>query len=247
MSATDVLFVRTAALSDDELARGCLARDESAVRELTRRYNQRLYRLARSIVGDPADAEDAVQEAYLKAFASLDRFRGESALATWLTRIVINEALGRVRRRHPTVAWAAESETSGQQRAAGHRPAADPNPEEAMAQQEIQSVLERSIDDLPEAFRVVFVARFVEGLSLEETADLLGVRRETVKTRSHRAKRRLRADLERKLGATVADVFRFDGARCQRMTDAIVRRMTGTGPLPGNLPSLPTSNVDREP
>jgi RNA polymerase sigma-70 factor, ECF subfamily len=212
-------------LSDAELVARCLARDEAAVRVVTGRHNQRLFRIARSILGDASDAEDAVQDAYLKAFTGLERFRGESSFGTWLTRIAINEALSRLRRRRPTVEWEAAVEAellvhSPQQAASTGR-----DPESTMAHREIQSLLERSIDELPDAFRVVFVARFVEGMSIEETAALCGLRPETVKTRAFRARRRVRAGLQRRLGASLGEVFQFDGPRCERLTAAVLERL----------------------
>ena len=213
-------------LSDSELVQRCIARDPAAVRVLTQRYNQRLYRIARSILGDAADAEDAVQDAYLKAFSGLERFRGEAGVGTWLTRIAINEALGRARRRKPTVVWEETSEPALQPHTLYQSPSAGPDPEIAMAQQELQSLVERSIDPLPEPVRVVFVARCVEGLSVEETADLLGLRPETVKTRAHRARQRLKLDLERRVGGAVPDAFRFDGQRCERLTRSVLERLT---------------------
>jgi RNA polymerase sigma-70 factor, ECF subfamily len=232
-------------LSDAELVRRCIERDAAAVRELTRRYNQRLYRIARSILGDAADAEDAVQDVYLKAFGSLEHFRGEAAVGTWLTRIAINEALGRARRRRPTIAWEPSSEATLHPHMLYHSPSASPDPEMSMAHQEMQSLLERSIDALPEPLRLVFVARFVEGLSVEETADLLAIRPETVKTRAHRARRRLKRDLERRLGATVPEAFRFDGPRCTRLTELVIQRLAegkGSSAGSGNLPGLSASN-----
>jgi RNA polymerase sigma-70 factor (ECF subfamily) len=212
-------------LSDAELVRRCMDRDAAAVRVLTQRYNQRLYRVVRSILGDAAEAEDAVQDVYLKAFGAFERFRGESGIGTWLTRIAINEALGRVRRRKPTVAWEADAEPALQPHTLYRSPSASPDPEITMAQQELQSLVERSIDALPEPYRLVFVARFVEGMSVEETADLLEIRPETVKTRAHRARRRLRLDLDRRLGATVPDAFRFDGDRCARLTARVIEHL----------------------
>jgi RNA polymerase sigma-70 factor, ECF subfamily len=212
-------------LSDVELVRRCIDRDPAAVRLLTQRYNQRLYRVVRSILGDAAEAEDAVQDVYLKAFSGLERFRGEAGVGTWLTRIAINEALGRARRRKPTVAWEPAAEAALQPHTLYRSPSASPDPEMTMAQQEMQLLVERSIDALPEPFRLVFVARFVEGLSVEETADMLEIRPETVKTRAYRARRRIRIDLERHVGATVPDAFRFDGERCTRLTAAVLERL----------------------
>jgi RNA polymerase sigma-70 factor (ECF subfamily) len=199
-------------LPDAELAERCLARDEDAIRELTRRYNQRLYRVARGILRSDLEAEDVVQDTYIRALAGLERFRGQSALGTWLVRIAINEALGRLRRKKPEALDA---------------PPAAPvvDPETLMATAESRVMLERAIDDLPDAFRSVFVARMVEGLSIEETADLFGLRPETVKTRVHRARVRLRANLETQLGPAVRESFAFDGARCDRLTDAVILRL----------------------
>jgi len=201
-----------AQLADADLAERCLARDEDAVRELTRRYNQRLYRIARGILRSDLEAEDVVQDTYIRALAGLEGFRGQSALGTWLVRIAINEALGRLRKKKPEALDA---------------PPAAPvvDPETLMATAESRVMLERAIDDLPDAFRSVFVARMVEGLSIEETADLFGLRPETVKTRVHRARARLRANLETQLGPAVRESFAFDGARCDRLTDAVILRL----------------------
>lgn len=197
-----------------DLVGRCRSGDEAAVRELTRRHNQRLFRIARSILRDDAEAEDVVQETYVRAFTQLDTFRGQSEIGTWLVRIAMNEALGRLRRQRPTVEADDLPATS-----------AGDDPESAMAQQELRTLLERSIDSLPDAFRTVFVARMVEGLSTEETADLLGLRPETVKTRVHRARVRLRRAIEREVGPAWSQAFSFDGARCERLTAAVVQRM----------------------
>ena len=208
-----------AELTDVHLAERCLARDEDAVRELTRRYNQRLYRVARSILRDGTEAEDVVQDTYVRALTGLERFRGDSALGTWLVRIAMNEALGRLRKKRPV-----------KDEDASDVPLAtkDPDPEMLMAQDQSRALLEEAIDELPDAFRGVFVARMVEGLSVEETADLFALRPETVKTRVHRARLRLRAHFEARLGPAVRDAFAFDGARCDRLTHAVILRLRQT-------------------
>jgi RNA polymerase sigma-70 factor (ECF subfamily) len=206
-----------ASLPDDELVRRCRVRDEAAVRELTRRYNRRLFRVARSILRDDDEAEDVVQETYARAFAHFDNFRGEAGVGTWLARIAMNEAFGRRNRRRPTVDI---NETPVE--------SAGDDPERLMAQQELRAVLERAIDELPEAFRAIFVARLVEGMTVEETADAFGVRPETVKTRVHRARLRLRKSIEREFGSALVDAFSFDGARCERLTDRVLRRLAGS-------------------
>jgi RNA polymerase sigma-70 factor (ECF subfamily) len=201
-------------------------RDARAIRTIMSRYNRRLYRIARSILRDDSEAEDAVQEAYLRAFGALAMFRQESSLGTWLTRIVLNEALGR-RRRGPHL----EPVTSAMLDAPSARIIAFPNnreidPERAFAQRQIRRTLERAIDELPANFRTVLVARVVEEMSVEETAALLGLRTETVKTRLHRARRLLKLAIEKQIGPVLTDAFPFAGRRCERMTDEVLRRLS---------------------
>jgi RNA polymerase sigma-70 factor (ECF subfamily) len=213
-------------LPDDELIKGCRLRDEAAVRALTGRYNRRLFRIARSVLRDDAEAEDVVQETYVRAFAALDDFRGDASAGTWLSRIALNEALGRLRRRRPSVEWTADAEAGLQPRILQFPQASmRHDPEHVLVQREMQTVLQEAIDRLPDDFRAVFVARAVEGMTIEETAALLDLRPETVKTRLFRARRRLRADLERRIGSEIGQVFPFDGARCERMTGIVVERL----------------------
>jgi RNA polymerase sigma-70 factor, ECF subfamily len=216
-------------LAADELLARVRRREEAAVRAIIRDNNRRLFRLARSIVRDDSEAEDVVQEGYVRAFTRLGEFRGESSLSTWLTRIVINEALGRLRRRRPSVDWESIEATGGAEAQIIPFPSSQPDPERAMAQREIHHILERAIDALPEPFRVVLVARLVEEMSIEETAELLDLRPETVKTRLHRARRLLRDDLERQVGPMLTDVFPFAGARCERIADAVIARLRLAG------------------
>jgi RNA polymerase sigma-70 factor, ECF subfamily len=166
-----------------------------------------------------------VQEAYMRAFANLAGFRGDASLATWLSRIVLNEALGRLRRRRPTVEL--ESVEERPQGEIIPFPLASPqlDPERSVAQRQIQAVLERAIDELPEAFRTVLIARVVEGMSVEETAELFDLRPETVKTRLHRARGLLRKALEKHVGSAFTDAFPFAGRRCERLTSAVLERL----------------------
>lgn len=220
-------YARHAALGDAALVEGARARDEVAIRALVQRHNRRLFRVARGVLRDDAEAEDVVQETYLRAFTHLDGFRGDAAFATWLTRIALNEALGRLRRRRPTVDLATLDlgdrlimfPLSGQ-------PA---GPESEAGRARLRQVLERAVDDLPEPFRLVFVLRAVEGLDTEAVAALLGIRPETVKTRLHRARRLLRGAIERVLSAGFADIFPFDGERCVRMGDRVVETLRSRG------------------
>ncbi|MFZ0851905.1 MAG: RNA polymerase sigma factor, partial [Hyphomicrobiaceae bacterium] len=165
------------ALGDAELVQLARERNGDAFRIIMQRNNQRLYRVARSVVQDDSEAEDVVQEAYVRAFGSLGQFRGDSSLATWLTRITLNEALGRLRRqRHMVDLEVLDAEPSGKTQIIPFplMPVAA-DPERAAAQRQIRNLIEGAIDDLPEIFRVVFVMRDVEGLSIEETADFLGM------------------------------------------------------------------------
>jgi len=214
------------ALGDAQLVQLVLRRDSSAFRTLIQRHNRRLYRLARAVVRDDNEAEDVVQEAYVRAFAALEDFRGDSSLTTWLSRIVLNEALGRVRRRRPTVDWVAIESREPSQGQVIPFPLATPqlDPERTMAQREIQRLLEHAIDDLPEDFRTVLVARGIEEMSIKETANLLGIRAATVKTRLHRARQLLKQALEKHVDSALTDVFPFDGRRCERMTSVVLQR-----------------------
>jgi RNA polymerase sigma-70 factor (ECF subfamily) len=204
-----------------------LRKDEAAIRGVMQQHNRRLYRLARSIVRSDGEAEDVVQQSYVRAFTSLATFRGESDVGTWLGRIVINEALERLRRPRAMTGWTTSE--SGRPFAAQVLPFPfsdeQLDPERTMAQREIQLLVERAIDDLPDAFRTVFVARVVEEMSIEETAALLELRPETVKTRLHRARKLLTQALERQFGPALTDAFPFEGRRCARMADAVIRRL----------------------
>jgi RNA polymerase sigma-70 factor (ECF subfamily) len=193
-----------------------------AVRTIMRLCNRRLYRIARSVVREEHEAEDVVQAAYGRAFTSLSEFRAESNICTWLARIVLYEALGRLRRRD------AVGHTSMQdQQAAKSLSFADgqPDPERIVAQREIQRLLESAIDHLPQKYRMVLITRTIEGMSVEETAMLLGIRPETVKTRLHRARALLRTRLEKNIGPLLTDAFPFDGERCLRLTARALKRL----------------------
>jgi len=212
---------------DAELVQRARDRDEAAIRSIMKSNNRKLYRLARGILRNDSEAEDVVQETYVLAFTHLDSFRGESGLSTWLSRIAINEALGRLRRQRPAVEWTSlqpgELETNAQ--IIQFPLSAVSDPEKTMAQREIQQVVEHAIDDLPEAFRIVFMTRVVEGMNVEETADILGLKPETVKTRLHRARAMLRDNVERKIGPVAMEAFPFAGKRCDRLTEAVLKRL----------------------
>ena len=203
------------------LVHRAMAHEAGAFRAIIKTHNQRLYRIARGVVRNDSEAEDIVQEAYVRAFAALATFRGDSSLATWLSRIVINEALGRLRKRRRTVAMPASQEAQILQFPLN--PSDDP--ERTMAQRQILRLVERATDNLPDVYRTVFIARVIEGLNIEETADLLGVRPETVKTRLHRARALVRKALDDEIGPVLLDAFPFAGRRCERLTEAVMKRL----------------------
>ena len=212
--------------NDAALVAGALARDEAAIRSIMQANNRRLYRLARGILRNDSEAEDVVQETYVRAFTHLDGFRGDSSLATWLARIALNEALGRLRRQRASVDL--DTLAPGVLEAQIIQfPLSAPSedPEKSMAQREIQGVVEHAIDELPEAFRIVFITRVIEGMNVEETAEILGLKPETVKTRLHRARAMLRDNVEKKIGPVVMEAFPFAGRRCERLTDAVLKRL----------------------
>ena len=211
---------------DAELVRRARGRDEAAIRAIMQSNNRRLYRLARGILRNDSEAEDVVQETYVRAFTHLDGFRGESSLATWLARIAMNEALGRLRRQRPGVEWTSLPPGVLEAQIIQFPLSSPPeDPEKSMAQREIQHVVEHAIDDLPEAFRIVFITRVIEGMNVEETAEILGLKPETVKTRLHRARAMLRDNVEKKIGPVVMDAFPFAGKRCERLTEAVLNRL----------------------
>jgi RNA polymerase sigma-70 factor (ECF subfamily) len=213
-------------LGDAELVTSALQKEAGAFRVIMQRHNRRLYRIARAVVRNDSEAEDVVQEAYVRAFTKLAEFRGDASLATWLSRIVLNEALGRIRR-HRRTADLPSLDKSLPQAEIIPFPHASPqlDPERTMAQRQIQLLLEQAIDELPDDFRIVLVARVIEDMSIEETAALFGLRPETVKTRLHRARKLLREALEKQVGPVLTDAFPFDGARCERMTDKVLKRI----------------------
>ncbi len=215
-----------AALDDAELVACVVAGERDAFRQIMQRCNQRMFRVVRGVIRNEAEAEDVVQEAYVHAFEKLGSFRGEASLATWLTRIALNEAYGRMRRRRDSVDIDdIDANGPAAQLIAfpGHLLGDDPAEEAARAQ--MRRLLEQAVDELPEAFRLVYVLRDVEGCSVEDTAGVLGIRPETVKTRLHRARRQLRDVLASRVSAVQADAFQFMGARCMRMTEVVMARI----------------------
>ena len=236
------LAVDYAALDDAALVALVQRGDRDAFRQVMRRCNQRLFRVARGVVNDDAEAEDVVQEAYVHAYEKIEGFRGEASLLTWLTRIVLNAAYGRLRQRRATVGVEQIEAAQHDERVVafpfrfGHE-----DPAAAATRAQIRVLVERAIDGLPEPFRVVFVLREIEECTVEETAAALDLREETVKTRLHRARRQLRAALRDTLATTLTDAFPFLGSRCERMTDEVLRRLdpSPAEPSRSHLPDSP--------
>ena len=212
----------TSAQSDAELVDRVRAGDRRAMEALMRRHNRTLYRTARAILRDDAEAEDAVQDAYLQAFRGLDRFRAESTFSTWLVRIAANEALMR-RRRSVREALVIPIHHDGME-AAMENVAAEEHrePEREAMSGELRRILERRIDGLPDLYRAVFVMRAVEEMTVEETALALGLPEATVRTRFFRARALLRGALEQQLDGAMAAAFAFDGERCDRIVLAVL-------------------------
>lgn len=213
-----------AALRDVELARLCAARDEAALRHVVTANNQRLFRAAWSILNDRSEAEEAVQSAYLRAFDRIGDFEGRSTLSTWLTSIVINEALGRLRANRRRKAALEQQgvalfETYREALMRGSDPV---EPDADVARQQLRLLLEQAVASLPQTFRAVFVLREVEGLTVEETAEALDLAPATVKTRLHRARLKLQDALAPEVRAALVGAFPFAGADCAAMTERVV-------------------------
>jgi RNA polymerase sigma-70 factor (ECF subfamily) len=216
------------ATADSVLASRTASGDEEAFEALMRRYNRQLFRVARSIVKNDADAEDVLQEAYLQAYRRMADFRGDSQLSTWLTRIVVNQSLMRLRsgKRDRVVVSFGQSGAD-----AFEGTEMDPpddkaeSPPDAALRGEVRRMLERHIDLLPVAMRTVLVMRDVEDLSVQETADSLGIPPATVRTRLFRARAMLREMLARDADTATMDVFAFDGARCDRLVAGVLARL----------------------
>jgi RNA polymerase sigma-70 factor, ECF subfamily len=218
---------KPASVDDAELVGRIARHDQAAFEILMRQYNGKLFRVARAILKDDAEAEDALQEAYLDAYRHIGEFRGEARLGTWLTRIVINQALMRLRkhRRDRVVVpfedgRAAEPDPAEADVADEHTE----SPPAATLRAEIRRALERRIDELPMAFRTVFVMREVEDMTVEETAECLSIPAATVRTRLFRARALLREALARDMDMATVDVFSFAGERCDRIVAGVLAR-----------------------
>jgi RNA polymerase sigma-70 factor, ECF subfamily len=212
--------------ADEQVVEQILAGNTALFELLMRRYNERLYRAARAITRDDREAEDVLQQAYVNAFSNLRQFRGEAQFATWLTRITINEALARVRRRAKYEPF--DDELSKVETFMPWN--STPDPERQAFTGELRELLEWAIDTLPDGAREVFVLRDVEGLSTAETAASLDVSEDVVKARLSRARASLRRSLFERAGATAPEAFRFERPRCDRLVAQVLARITDIAP-----------------
>ncbi len=210
-------------LPDEEVVRRVLGGEPALFEVLMRRHNQRVFRAVRSVLRDERECEDAMQQAWLDAYAHLGQFQGTAAFSTWLTRIALNEALGRVRRSRPgpTSAPTEEGELMG---------TAARDPERRASDRELGRMLEEAVDELPEGYRRVFVLREVDGMSTADAAAVLGVSEAVVKVRLHRARLALRDRLYARAGPAAPGIFTFLGARCDRMVASVLGRILGPPP-----------------
>lgn len=221
------------ALSDVEVVRRVRDGETALFEILMRRYNQRLYRVARAILRDDGEAEDVMQQAYVNAYIHLDQFAERASFSTWLTKIAVYEALARSRRRRATelhtVFESGENTMTYIQTAA-------PDPEHQAFATELRILLESAVDGLPEHHRIVFTLREIEGLSTAETAECLGISEENVKTRLHRARALLRDDLFARTGAATSGAFQFHLSRCSRVVAGVLETITAARPGDGLEP-----------
>lgn len=208
--------------SDIEIIEKTLQGDIEAFEGIMRRYNARLFRIARSMLRDDPEAEDVIQETYLKAFKMLRDFRGPDGLGAWLSRILINETLMRARKKKP---MNFSDIFNNEQEQTSRLVSSQPGPERLAASHQFRTFLEQSIDALPFQLRTVFVLRAVEQLSIEETAKHLNIKSATIKTQYHRAKLMIQQKLNRQVTDSLRNSFEFGGSRCDRIVDAVKEQL----------------------
>ena len=218
---------RNLPISDDEVVRRVRAGETGLFEVVMRRYNQRLYRVARAILRDDAEAEDVTQQAYVNAYRHLDQFAGRAMFSTWLTRIAVHEAFARARRRSRFNEQETVDDWDGDSMDALTSP--EPDPERQAFAGELRALIESAIEALPEHYRAVFVMRAVEGMSTAESAECLDITEETAKTRLHRARLLLRDTLYERAGIETAAAFSFEAPRCDRVVAAVLEQIAAIG------------------
>ncbi|MGH9795133.1 MAG: RNA polymerase sigma factor [Candidatus Acidiferrales bacterium] len=218
-----------AGMPDEEVVRQVRAGDAALFEILMRRHNQRVYRVARAILGNDGEAEDVMQETYVRAYMHLDQFANRAKFTTWLTKIAVNEALARLRRgkRMESIDSSGDPEKIMPEPKAQTR-----NPEEQLFGNQMKALLNQAIDSLPDAYRGVFVMREIEEMSTAETAEALEVSEEVVKTRLHRARAMLQSELYARIGAATPAAFEFHLSRCDRVVNGVLARILTLSPAP---------------
>ena len=213
--------------SDTDIIQRVLAGDTTSFELIMRRYNRRLFRIARSVLRNDADAEDVVQDAYIRAYEHLAGFEGKGAFSAWLAKIALNEALGRLRGADAAGNQVSfdDPEESEEANYMANLITTLPSPEQNAARGEVRHLLEAAIDALPDAYRLTFILCGVEEMSVAETADCLDVEPATVKTRYHRARNILRQQLSGLVDSTAGEAFSFDGERCDRIVSGVFLRL----------------------
>jgi len=209
-------------LSDAEIVDRVKAGEAGLYETLMRRYNQRLFRVIRSVVTDYIEAEDVLQDAWVRAFEHLRQFEGRSRFDTWVTRIAYYEALKRARKRKTLIALENED---GQIIAEAENVNIIDDPEKQALRTELKRELRSAVDQLPQSYRSVFMLRTVEQMSTAETAECLSLSEEAVKTRLHRSRTLLQKDLEKRLGPALVESYAFMGAQCDRVVEAVIARI----------------------
>jgi RNA polymerase sigma-70 factor (ECF subfamily) len=212
--------------SDEQVVARVLAGETALYEILMRRHNQRLYRIARAILRDDAEAEDVMQDAYVRAYQKLASFEGRAKFSTWLTRIAVHEALARCQRRSRFQSLDGTDSSHGD--LMNSSTSSDRSPEQKSYDRELSGVLEKAVLSLPDDYRMVFMLRDVEGMSTEETAHSLNLTQENVKVRLHRAHAKLRKELYAAMGATAAHCFQFHALRCDRVVAGVFRTLGST-------------------
>ena len=211
--------------TDEQVVTRVLAGETALYELVMRRHNQRIYRVARAILRDDAEAEDVMQDAYVRAYQNLASFAGRAKFAAWLTRIAVHEALARVRRRSRFQSLDGDLSNGDLMKSAA---SSDRSPEHESYGRELSGVIEKAVLALPEEYRLVFMLRDVEGMSTEETAESLNLTQENVKVRLHRAHAKLRKELYTAVGANAGQCFQFHAVRCDRVVNGVLKALGGS-------------------
>jgi RNA polymerase sigma-70 factor, ECF subfamily len=224
--------------TDEHVVERVLGGETALYELLMRRHNQRVYRIARAILRDDAEAEDVMQDAYVRAYQNLADFEGRAKFITWLTRIALNEALARVRRRSRFQSIDSSDPSNGD--LMNSATSSRRNPEQQSYDRELSGVIEKAVLALPDEYRVVFMLRDVEGMSTEEAAEYLNLTQENVKVRLHRAHAKLRKQLYAAVGATTVRCFQFHAVRCDRVVNGVFRKLELVPSTPRQRTEIPS-------